>query len=67
VLQKVPDSQPFVYLENKLCTPLSYIYFAITQRQFLPTAIYDHIVESKKRKNYQASGFDMEKYEGLIK
>jgi hypothetical protein len=45
----------------------SYVYFVITQNELSPNAIYDQIVESKKRKIYQASGFDLKRYERLMK
>ena len=59
--------EPWTYFIGVGGTFISYAYFAVTQRQFSPKAIYDHIVDSKKRKNYQTSGFDLEKYEGLTK
>ncbi|HYY42928.1 MAG TPA: COR domain-containing protein, partial [Pyrinomonadaceae bacterium] len=43
----------------------TYAYFAITQRELSPGAIYDQLVEMKKRKNYQLAGFDLDSYRRL--
>ena len=59
--------EPWTYFIGGGATLGSYIYFAIAQRELSPRAIYDQTVESKKRKNYQASGFDLEKYQRLTK
>ncbi|HWS99153.1 MAG TPA: COR domain-containing protein [Pyrinomonadaceae bacterium] len=40
-------------------------YFALTQRELSPKAIYEHIAEVKKMKNYRAAGFDLPKYQEL--
>jgi internalin A len=48
-------------------TLVSYLCFVITKGELTPKAIYNQIVESKKKKNYQAFGFDVEKYEKLMK
>ena len=59
--------EPWVWFIGGGGTLGSYVYFVITQNELSPGAIYDQIVESKKRKIYQASGFDLERYERLIK
>ena len=46
---------------------VGYLYFVLTQREINPRIIYSNIVESKKRKIYQAVGFDSEQYEHLMK
>jgi len=35
----------------------SYAYFAITQKEFSPTAIYEQIIEAKRQKYYREFGF----------
>jgi internalin A len=42
-----------------------YGYCVVTLREFSPRGIYDHIVERKKIKNYEAAGFDLKEYERL--
>jgi AAA+ ATPase superfamily predicted ATPase len=59
--------EPWTFFIGGGVTLGSYTYFVITQRELSPNAIYDQIVESKKRKIYQASGFDLERYERLVK
>ncbi|NVM57894.1 MAG: hypothetical protein HWN51_07230, partial [Desulfobacterales bacterium] len=48
-------------------TLVSYLCFVITKGELTPKAIYNQIVESKKRKNYREFGFDLEKYEKLMR
>jgi len=57
--------EPWTYLIGFLALVGSYGYFAITQRESSPKAIYEHLVESKKLKNYTNAGFDLEKYRKL--
>lgn len=57
--------EPWTYFIGFGATFGSYIYFAVTQRELSPRAIYDHFVELRKRKNYQTFGVDLEKYENL--
>jgi hypothetical protein len=45
----------------------SYLCFVITKGELSPKAIYNQIVESKKKKTYQEFGFDLEKYERLMR
>ncbi|HEX8181014.1 MAG TPA: COR domain-containing protein [Pyrinomonadaceae bacterium] len=45
----------------------AYGYFAFTQQEFSPRAIYEHIIARTRRKNYRAAGFDLEQYERLTK
>jgi internalin A len=59
--------EPWTYLVGLLAVTGSYGYFAITQREFSPKAIYEQLVESKKLKNYASAGFDLEKYERLAR
>lgn len=59
--------EPWITFLGGGVTVLTYGYFAITQREWTPTGIYNHIVERKKKQNYLASGFDPEKYERLVK
>ena len=59
--------EPWTYFIGLGATLGSYAYFAVTHREASPKTIYDRIVESKKSQNYQAAGFDLPKYERLIK
>jgi internalin A len=59
--------EPWTYLIGFIGTLGGYAYFAITQRELSPKAIYDRIVGRKQKKNYQEFGFDLQRYERLVK
>ena len=44
----------------------SYGYFAITQRELAPGAIYEQLLKSRKKKNYLAAEFEETRYERLL-
>lgn len=58
--------EPWTYFIGGTVTLGSYLYFAVTKREVSPVTIYDQIVESRKQKIYQDSGFNIAKYEKLI-
>jgi hypothetical protein len=58
--------EPWTYFIGGTATLGSYFYFIVTRREVSPKAIYSQIVESRKLRNYQNSGFDIVKYEKLI-
>jgi len=57
--------EPWTYLIGVVAFTGSYGYFAVTQKELSPKAIYEHLVEKKKLKNYAGAGFDVEKYKKL--
>ena len=57
--------EPWAYFLGIGVTLGSYAYFAITEREFSPAAIYEQILETKKQKLYQEASFDLEQYERL--
>ena len=44
----------------------SYGYFAFTQKKLSPEAIYEHLLESRKKKNYREAEFEETRYERLL-
>jgi len=59
-------TEPWTFFIGAIVPILSYIYFVVTQREISPKTIYDQIVELRKRKIYQQTGFDIAKYEELL-
>ena len=57
--------EPWTYILGVVAAVVTISYFVITRREPSPRAIYDHIVEVKKLKSYQAAGFDLAKYKEL--
>jgi internalin A len=57
--------EPWTYGIGLLAIIGSYGYFAFTQRELSPKAIYEHMVERKKVKNYADANFDLDKYKRL--
>ncbi len=57
--------EPWTYVAGLAAIIASCGYFAFTQREFSFKAIYDHLVDSKKHRNYADAGFDIEKYRKL--
>lgn len=44
---------------------VTYLYFVATQRELSPVAIYEQLVERRKRHVYDLSGFDLAEYNRL--
>jgi CRP-like cAMP-binding protein len=51
--------EPWTYFIGFGSLIVSYSYLAITHREASPKAIYDHIAERKKKKDYQALGWSL--------
>jgi internalin A len=59
--------EPWTYFVGGVAALGTYGYFAVTQQEFSPRAIYERMIETKKKQTYLASGFDLEKYERLTR
>ena len=59
--------EPWTYLISIVTLIGTYSYFVFTQREFSPRAIYEHLIERKKAKNYAEAGFNLENYKQLMK
>ena len=59
--------EPWTYFIGAALTLGAYAYFAVTLREPSLRGIYDHLVEMKKKRNYEAFGFDQKKYERLMR
>ncbi|HEX7315319.1 MAG TPA: COR domain-containing protein [Pyrinomonadaceae bacterium] len=59
--------EPWTYLIGTGVPILTYLYFAFTQQEVSPAAIYQHIVERRRRQLYRSNGFDAEEYERLAR
>ena len=59
--------EPWTYFIGIASAAGAYGYFAYTQQEFSPRAIYEHMIESKKKQTYLDSGFNLEKYERLTR
>lgn len=59
--------EPWTYLISIITLIGIYGYFAFTKREFSPRAIYEHLIERKKVKNYAEAGFNLDIYEQLKK
>ncbi|MDQ1591242.1 MAG: internalin [Pyrinomonadaceae bacterium] len=57
--------EPWTYFIGFVAVAGSYGYFAVTLKEFSPGAIYEHLIERKKLKNYADAGFDLDKYKRL--
>lgn len=57
--------EPWTYGIGLVALIGSYSYFAFTRRELSPKAIYEHMVETKKLKNYADANFDLAKYKTL--
>ena len=57
--------EPWTFLIGGVAALGTYAYFALTLRESTPQAIYEHLVQWKRRKTYQAAGFDLEQFERL--
>ena len=58
--------EPWTYFIGGAATLGSYAYFAITQRELAPGAIYEQLLESRKKKNYLEAEFEETRYERLL-
>lgn len=57
--------EPWTYFVSVAAALGSYGYFAVTNKELSPGAIYEQLIQSNKLKLYSDSGFDVTKYEGL--
>jgi len=57
--------EPWAYFLGVGVTIGGYAYFALTEREFSPSAIYEQMLESKKLALYEEASFDLEQYERL--
>ncbi|HEX8190222.1 MAG TPA: COR domain-containing protein, partial [Pyrinomonadaceae bacterium] len=57
--------EPWTYLIGSGVPILTYVYFAATQMESSPAAIYEQLVERRRRRLCRSSGFDAEEYERL--
>jgi internalin A len=57
--------EPYTYFLGSAAIIGSYIFFAISRKEWSPAAIYDQVVEARKLKNYKEDDFDVETYERL--
>jgi internalin A len=57
--------EPWTYLIGSGVPVVTYLYFAATQQEFSPTAIYERLVERRVRQLYRSNGLDAEEYSRL--
>ena len=57
--------EPWAYFIEVVAILGSYAYFAIMQREFSPKAIYNQLLESRKKKNYLEAELDETSHERL--
>lgn len=57
--------EPWAYFLGVGVTLASYAYFAITEREFSLSGIYEHMLHSKKLALYEEASFDLQEYERL--
>ncbi|MET0648934.1 MAG: COR domain-containing protein [Pyrinomonadaceae bacterium] len=60
-----PVMEPWTYLLGSGIPLVTYLYFAATEREFSPAAIYGQVVERRKRHLYLLNGFDPAEYKRL--
>jgi internalin A len=57
--------EPYTYYVGSAAILISYLYFAFSRREWSPAAIYNQILETRRLRNYEESGFNLKVFERL--